>query len=211
RASFQWILTYFRRNRPPRISGRLLSSRNRKGPWPPRLATGLELRDLVLMAQGEPDVIEPFEEPPPSVIVDLERGREVADRGGSRHEVDRHLDAGVRVDLGPDALEHVLRDDARDEALLARVAPEDVGEARREHDLEAVVAQRPHGVLATRTGAEVGSGDEDRRVPERLLVQHEVVLLPPAVEERVVEAGLRDALQEDGGDDLVGVDVGALE
>src|SRR5690606_33208943 len=38
--------------------------------WPPRFAAGLELRDLVFVAQGEPDVIEPFEEPPPSVIVD---------------------------------------------------------------------------------------------------------------------------------------------
>ena len=41
-------------------------------PRPPRLSAGLELRDLVLVAQGEPDVVEPFEKPPPSVIVDVE-------------------------------------------------------------------------------------------------------------------------------------------
>ena len=47
--------------------------RNGERPRPPRLAASLELRDLVFVAQREPDVVEPFEKPPPSVIVDVER------------------------------------------------------------------------------------------------------------------------------------------
>src|SRR5690606_28823642 len=51
-------------------------SANRERTWPPRLAAGLELRDLVFVAQCEPDVIEPFEEPPSSVIVHFDGGLE---------------------------------------------------------------------------------------------------------------------------------------
>ena len=60
-----------------------LSLGNRQGPRPPRLAASLELRDLVFVAQSEPDVVEPFEKPPPSVIIDLERHLDVTD-GGDR-------------------------------------------------------------------------------------------------------------------------------
>ena len=42
-------------------------------------------------------------------------------------------------------------------------------------------------------------------------VEHEVGVLAPAREQRVLEARLRDALQEDGRDDLVGVDGGPLQ
>ena len=41
-------------------------------PRPPRLPARLELRDPVFIAQRQPDVVEPFEEPPSSVIVDVE-------------------------------------------------------------------------------------------------------------------------------------------
>ena len=98
-----------------RVSGRPLSSRNRKGPRPPRLSAGLELRDLVLMPEREPDIVEAFEEPPPSVIVDLERSRIVAKSHGARHEIDRDLDARVRADRGPEILEDLLGDDAGDQ------------------------------------------------------------------------------------------------
>ena len=72
--------------------------------------------------------------------------------------------------------------------------------------LEAVVLQRPRGVLAARAAAEVRPGGEDRvgrQVPARLL--------RPVVEEELAEAGALDPLEELLGDDLVGVDVGAVE
>src|SRR5690606_40511269 len=47
---------------PPRVP----SSADGECAGPPRLAAGLELRDLVFVAQCEPDVIEPLEEPAPS-------------------------------------------------------------------------------------------------------------------------------------------------
>src|SRR6185312_5533901 len=83
---------------------------------------------------------------------------------------------------------------------------EDVGEARRDDRPEAVVLQSPRRVLAARAAAEVAPGHEDlvaRQVP--------VGLLGPVVEQELAEARALDALEELLGDDLVGVDVVALE
>ena len=52
--------------------------RDRERPRPPCLAASLELRDPIRIAQREPDVIEPLEKPPPSVIIDVERHREAS-------------------------------------------------------------------------------------------------------------------------------------
>ena len=102
-------------------------------------------------------------------------------------------------------------DDAREQALLAGVASEDVRESGGEDNLEAVVLERPHGVLTRRAGAEVGAGHEHRTVRVLGLVEDEVRVASPSGEERVLEAGLGDALEVDGRDDLVGVDVGAAQ
>ena len=94
----------------------------------------------------------------------------------------------------------------RQQADLGAVRAEDVGEARRDDGPEAVVLQRPGRVLAARAAAEVAPGDEDlvaRQVP--------VGLLGPVVEEELAEARALDALEELLGDDLVGVDVVAVE
>ena len=49
----------------------------------------------------------------------------------------------------------------REEALLGAVVAEDVAESGRDDHFEAVVDQRPDGVLARRPDAEVGPGHED--------------------------------------------------
>jgi hypothetical protein len=61
-------------------------------------------------------------------------------------------------------------------------------------------------VLARGAAAEVPAGGEDR-VPRQLPAG----LLGPVVEEELAEAGPLDPLQELLGDDLVGVDVAAIE
>src|SRR5690606_4939400 len=54
-------------------------------------------------------------------------------------------------------------------------------------------------------------GHEDRRALVLLLVEHEVAVVAPRGEQPLLEPGPLDALQPVGGDDLVGVDVAALE
>ena len=67
-------------------------------------------------------------------------------------------------------------------------------------------------MFAGGAGAEVGAGDEDGAAGVGVLVEDEVGFVgAPVVEESVVESGSGDAFEVDGGDDLVGVDVGAHE
>src|SRR5437870_5271346 len=61
------------------------------------------------------------------------------------------------------------------------------------------------------SGAEVGPGDQDGRALEPGVVQHEVRVLPPLVEQERAEPGSLDPLQILRWDDLVGIDVGAVE
>src|SRR5690606_22333542 len=115
--------------------------------------------------------------------IDLEGNCELADGHGTRYKVDRRGDSGLGFDLRPELLDLILGDRAGEESLLAGVATEDVAESRRDDGPEAVVAQRPHGVLATRPGAEVGTGEEHGRPVRPRLVEHELGILPPRREE----------------------------
>src|SRR3954470_18730567 len=60
-------------------------------------------------------------------------------------------------------------------------------------------------------GAEVRTGDENRRPRILRLVQDERGVVTPGREQAVLETGLRDPLEIDRRDDLVGVDVAATE
>ena len=130
---------------------------------------------------------------------------------GPRLEVDGDGGAGLVVEVVPEPLHDLLVDLRREQPGLAGVAAEDVAEARRDDDLEAVVLQRPHGVLARRAGAEVGAGDEHRAGGVLGSVEHEAGVVAPGREQPVLEAGAGDPLEVDGRDDLVGVDVAAAQ
>ncbi len=99
----------------------------------------------------------------------------------------------------------------RNQAGLRAVVAEDVREARRHHRLEPVVLEGPDRVLPRRADAEVGSGDEDGGSGVDLVVEHEVAVVPPFREETRPEPGALDPLQPVRRDDLVGVDVRAVE
>ena len=61
-------------------------------------------------------------------------------------------------------------------------------------------------MLARGAAAEVAAGDQDR-----VRLELDLAVADPVVEEELAEAGALDPLQELLGDDLVGVDVGAVE
>src|SRR6202020_244324 len=87
----------------------------------------------------------------------------------------------------------------REQADLGAVGAEDVGEARRDDRLKAIVLERPRRVLTARPAAEVATRDEDRvgrQVPARL--PH------PVEEQELAKSGSRDPLEELLGDDLIG-------
>ena len=158
------------------------------------------------MLESQRDVVQPLHEGPAHIVVDLERGAHAPGLDGALPKVDRDLRAGLSLQDLPQLLGIVLADHASHEALFPRIAAEDVGEARGQHDFEAVVLQRPHGMLARGTGPEVGPGHKNAGTLVSVLIEDEVGLVrPPTGEERILEARAGDALEVDGGNDLVGV------
>src|SRR5262249_8987236 len=99
----------------------------------------------------------------------------------------------------------------RQQADLEAVVTEDVGEARRDDRLEPVVIERPHRVLARGARPEVRARHQDFRVAKAILVEHEVGSLAPLREQSLAEAGALDTFQPVARDDLIGVDVGAVQ
>ncbi len=106
----------------------------------------------------------------------------------------------------------------RHEAVLERVAAEDVGEGAADHGLEPVVAQGPDRVLARAAAAEVLAGQEHPRALGLGTVQRRS--RPGGGRRRRSASRRRGALpeplargggEEAGGDDLVGVDVVARQ
>ena len=73
---------------------------NWKSTGPPAFAGGLEFCDQRFVAQGEPDVVKTFEQPPPSVIVNLERKLKITDGDSSLNQIDGRFYSRVRIDGG---------------------------------------------------------------------------------------------------------------
>ena len=58
--------------------------------------------------------------------------------------------------------------------------------------------QRPYGMFARGTDAEIGAGDQNLALLVLRLVEHEFRIATPCIEESVIETGLLDALEEHG-------------
>src|ERR1700683_4666109 len=115
-------------------------SSERGGNRPGSLAVSLVGGDRVLLSERQRDVVEAVQQPVLDLRVDLEvraTARPADLLGG---EVDLRLAgvcdrvAGIRVELD------------RQQGDLRAIRAEDVGEARRDRGLEAVILQRPGGV-----------------------------------------------------------------
>ena len=169
------------------------------------------------VVQRQRDLVEALEQLASLAGLELELEAQVAGADRAVLEVDDALHAGVLGGEVEQGAHVVLGQGHRQQPAAERVAAEDVGERRRDHRADAVVLERPHRVLARRAAAEVAPGHQHRAAAVRVLVEHEVralgaaVVVAPGVEEERAEAGALDALEELLGDDLVGVDVGAVE
>ena len=91
--------------------------------------------------------------------------------------------------------------------LFLKMSPNLLGD----DGLESVVHERPDCVLRATSRRRSSAGDEDRRSCVLGLVEHEVAVVAPFGEEPRAEPGSLDALQPVRRDDLIGVDVGAVE
>ena len=161
------------------------------------------------MLQGGTDVVQALGQPMRGVLVDGELVAGAPRGDGARLQVNHHLVSGVGLRIGPQLLHHGLLHLGHQQPGLAGVGAEDVAEARTHHHLEAVVLQRPHGVLARGTGTKVGAHQQNRTRGIGLLVQHKFRIIAPRREQPVLETGAGDALQVNRRNDLVGIHIGA--
>ena len=165
------------------------------------LALALVRGDRVRLLQRQRDVVEAVEQAVAHVLVDLERrrrGRRSGPRAPRGRSPPHQPPSAPRRPprAGPPGAGPIFVQ--LEKKMSAKLAATTA--------LEAVVLERPRRVLAARAAAEVRAGDEDR-----VRRQIEAGLLAPLVEEELAEPGALDALEELRGDDLVGVDVGAVE
>src|ERR1700761_8087278 len=65
------------------------------------------------------------------------------------------------LDFSGKAVDDLLVDENRQDAILEAIGEEDVAEARADDRAHAALLQRPHGAFTRGAAAEVRSGDED--------------------------------------------------
>src|SRR5690606_20784518 len=111
-------------------------------------------------------------------------------------------------------------------SILHAVVEENIGKTRRDDAAEPVVVQSPGGVLAAGAAAEILPRQQDaralvarlihdeiriQRTPAAVLVGLALVQITRLVEQVLAKAGALDRLQELLRDDVVGIDVGAIQ
>src|SRR5262245_3687583 len=190
-----------------------MSARRSEVPGVLRLALRLERADLVRVAQREPDLVEPVEQAVLAEWVDVETEalRAIDGRDRLLLQINHQSKTGKRRSVVEELVDLGLRQGDRQEAVLQRVVLEDLPERRCDYGAEAVVAQRPRRVLARGADAKVLAREQDLRALVTRLVEHELGVLAPRGEAGVAEPGALDRLQVLLRNDLVGVDVRAVE
>src|SRR6185437_8722794 len=178
-----------------------------------RPAPLLEGADLVRVAQREADLVEAVEEAVLAERVDVEAEafRAVGGRDRLLCQIHYQFEAGKRRGIVEKLVDLGLRQGDGQEAVLQRIVLKDLPERGGNHGAEAVVAQRPGSVLARGADAEVLAREQDLRALVTRLVEHEPGVLAPCREAGVAEAGALDRLQVPLRNDLVGVDIRAVE
>ena len=134
-----------------------------------------EVVDCVGLSQREANVVESVQQAVFAEGVDVEVCVETEVVGdGLGFEVDGELVLGVFRAAVEKGFDFVVGEDGEDEAVLAGVREEDVGEAGGDDGAEAVLMDGPGGVLAGAAAAEVFLGDEDLRAVMMVLVEDEI-------------------------------------
>src|SRR5689334_3353653 len=178
-----------------------------------RFAPRLERADLVRVAQREADLVEAVEQAVLAERIDVEaEALGAVERGDALPlEVDAQPEPGEGRRIVEQLVDFGVGQGDRQEAVFQRIVLENLAERRRDDRAEAVVAQRPRSVLARGADAEILAREQDLRALVARLVEDELRILAPRSEAGVAEAAALDRLQVALRNDLVGIDVGAVE
>src|SRR5215472_14326822 len=104
-----------------------------------------------------------------------------------------------------------------EETVLGRIVCENVGKRRRDHRPEPKVRESPNRMFPRRPAPEIPSRHQNACPLIARFMQHKVGILlsvspePPVIEDKLTEPGLFNALQELLGNDLIGINVNAVQ
>src|SRR5690606_8804775 len=191
------------------------------------LVLALEGADRLGILQSQADIVQAVEQAVLAEGIDFE-GVLLAVRTGNalRSQIDGQLVTLGGFGLLEQLVDLILFQYDRQQAVLEAVVVEDVGKARRDDGAEAILVQRPRRMFARRATAEVLTRQQHagalvaREVQPEVLVHRALrtilvglanIQVAPCIEQVRSEAGALDGLQKLLGDDLVGIDVGAVQ
>src|SRR5262249_7433599 len=132
-------------------------------------------------------------------------------------EVDRQLVAGIKFYEFKQPVNPLFRQTDGKEPVLKTVVIEDVGKRRSENRAKSIITQGPGRVFTGRAAAEIRASQQDagplesRRVQFKRHVGLAIEVVSPIVKKELPKTGALDAFQELLGDDLVRVDVDAIQ
>src|SRR5712664_1272187 len=132
----------------------------------------LELRDVAVMAERERNTVHAGQQ-----AFLLERfdfkpvDRAVRPAHRLRFKIDGEVAPRRPVQQGAERRDPLGSKRHRQQAILEAVVEEDVAEARRHHPPDAVIVERPHGVLARRPAAEIALRDHNAGIPVDVAVE----------------------------------------
>src|SRR5688572_18433617 len=163
------------------------------------------------MRERQRDVVEAQGQTRARIVLKREARPHARRLDGPALHVDGDLGARVALYQTHQLGDRICLDLDRYDPALQAVRAEDLRKTRRYHRTEAELVECPDRVLARGSAAEVRAGDENARARVARIVEHERGIASPRLEESRAVAGPLDALQPMRGDDLVGVDIRAVE
>src|SRR5579862_7618030 len=167
--------------------------------------------------QSQSDVVETIQQAVAHEVVDLEVGGEspiVVDP--ALLEIDGQLIA-ILLRAAHEFGHFILGQRDVEKSVLSAVVREDVRERRSDDGAEAIIGQRPDGMLARGPAAEILASDQNagalvpRIVESERLVRCAVGRAPPVVEKELSKSCALDALQKLLRNDLIGIDVDTIQ
>src|SRR6476659_9228555 len=115
------------------ISARGAVSSRSRGAWFPAGPTRFVRLDFIAFPQRNAYIVEPFEKPPGGVIVNVERHHDRSRDDVPILKIHSDFHAGMLLNELPQQFHIILGAFSRQEPRLARVAPKNVGEPRRDN------------------------------------------------------------------------------
>ncbi len=178
----------------------------------------LIIRNLRLMLQGKPNIIQPIQQTMPHKFIDRKlSAKPLLVPHLALLQINGEL-VIINLKGAPHQLGNFIFAQAhREEAVLRAVIGKDVGKRRRNHRPESEIGQRPNRMLPRRAAAKILPRNQNAGARITRLIQNKPGVLlpirrePPVIKQKLPKAGPLNPLQKLFRDDLVSINIDPLQ